>query len=258
MIDMMLSDTLLVALAAGGLAALLTSVGALLGILFGLSRVKPERFLDVGLAFSAGVMIVASFTNLLMPAMEAWSAPPAILGLITGVVAMIAVHVMLPHEHTRKEAYEGPYWGRKLHVALLVSFAVVIHNFPEGLVIGAASAYDVKSGLLLGLAIGLQDIPEGIAIILPLYLSTGRAVYSLAVGMLSGLSELVMALLGATLGESSMALLPVLLGFGAGAMIFVSVREVIPESFREGHEDEATLGFFLGFIMMLLLDLTLS
>jgi len=120
--------------------------------------------------------------------------------------------------------------------------------------IGASSLYSPLQGVAVGLAIGIQDIPEGLAVTLPVAVTTGRRRLGFAVGALSGLTELVMAGLAALLGAWSTMLLPWLLGFGGGAMIYVVSSEALPESHRSGHESKATLGFLLGFILMLYLD----
>ena len=245
-------DCLSAALLGGLVAAVLTSLGSLAALpLHGLTK-RLDRLMDVGLAFSAGVMLVASFTSLLLPAVEEWGLPLPLTGFLAGAAVMALVHYTVPHEHIVRGVYDGPAWGRRLRAALLVAAAILIHNLPEGMAIGAASLYEPERGMLLGTAIGLQDLPEGFAVTLPLIPVTGGRLKALAVGVLSGFSELLAAVLTALLGQASS--LPFLMGFGAGAMIFVVVREAIPEAFRGGYEDAATLGFFAGFILMLVLD----
>ena len=248
---------LLVAALLGGLAALSTSLGSVLVVLLR-GRVSL-RLLDVGLGFSSGVMTVASFTSLLLPAIELAGSPGAPLaGFLAGAFSIALVHRLLPHEHPFTEKYEGPMWGRKLRAAWLVALAIIIHNIPEGMAIGAATAYDIATGVATGVAIALQDFPEGLAVSLPVLAATGRTGLAVLVGAASGLSELLVAVPTALLGTLAARSLPLLLGFGAGAMIYVVSHEALPESHRSGYENEATLGFFAGFIVMLLLDTMLG
>ncbi len=248
------------ALVMGGVAALLTTLGSL-GVFLAREPEKMEHsalLMDVGMAFSSGVMLVASFTSLLLPAIDMGGINVAIGGFLLGALAIYLANRMLPHEHLVK-GYEGPEWGlRKLKAAWLVAFALLIHNLPEGMAIGATSIYSPVEGVAVGLAIGIQDIPEGLAVTLPVAATPGRRWLGFAVGALSGLTELVMAGIAAALGSWSLSLLPWMLGFGAGAMVYVVSSEALPESHRSGHESKATLGFLLGFLLMLYLDTVLG
>ncbi|MEB3847110.1 MAG: ZIP family metal transporter [Desulfurococcales archaeon] len=244
------------ALVMSSIAMTLTTLGGLGAVLLK-NKFTPENFakmLDLGLGFSSGVMLVASFTSLLIPSIDSFGIAPTLLGFILGALTIHIVNNLIPHEHFVR-GYEGPPSGlRKLKAAWLVAFAIIIHNFPEGISIGAASAYSTLNGITIGLAIGIQDIPEGLAVSLPVYASTGRLGWALFLAWLSGLSEVVMAVPAAYLSAISLPLLPYAMGFGAGAMVYVVSHEAIPETHRSGHEDLATLSFFLGFITMLLLD----
>ncbi len=242
------------------IAALLTSLGSL-GVLF----VKRPRdiesnsaLLDVGMGFSSGVMTVASFTSLLLPAIDMAGPWPAMAGFVLGAATIYVLNSIVPHEHFVK-GYEGPTWGaRKLMSAWLVAIAIIIHNLPEGLSIGAVTVYDVVKGTVLGVAIGIQDVPEGLSVALPIAIATGSKRLAVLVGVLSGFSEVVAAILASLVGSASSVLLPYTLGFGAGAMMYVVSHEALPESHRTGHEGKATLGFFLGFLIMLYLDTVLG
>ncbi len=241
-------------------AALLTSIGALLIVFVKRPRdmESSSAILDVGMGFSSGVMVVASFTSLLLPAIEVGGVYRALLGFISGALAVYGLNRVIPHEHFVK-GYEGPVWGlRKLRSAWLVALAILIHNLPEGLSIGASTVYDVREGVVMGVAIGLQDLPEGLAVSLPVAVVSGSKMLGFLVGVVSGLSEVVTAVLASILGASSAYLLPYILGFGAGAMMYVVSHEALPESHRTGHEGKATLGFFLGFLVMIYLDTTLA
>ncbi len=213
---------------------------------------------DLGLGFSSGVMLVASFTSLLLPAMENFGPLYPLIGLITGALAVHAVNLLVPHEHLVK-GYEGPERAvRKLRAAWLVALAIIIHNLPEGISIGVASAFSARDAVALGLAIAIQDAPEGLAVALPVYATTGSLGRSMIYAWLSGASEVVLAVLAAALTSLSAPILPLAMGFGAGAMIYVVSHEALPETHRSGHENKATLSFFIGFIVMLLLDTMLG
>ena len=241
------------ATALGLLAAFTTSLGGLVILL--LRREVSPRVLDIGLGFSSGVMTVASFTSLLLPAIElSGSSTVPLAGFILGALSIAVLHRLLPHEHPFTEKYEGPEWGRKMRAAWLVALAILIHNIPEGMAIGASTAYNIATGIATGVAIALQDFPEGLAVALPVLAATRKKGLAIAIAVLSGVSELVVAVPTALLGSIAASSLPFLLGFGAGAMIYVVSHEALPESHRSGYENEATLGFFIGFIVMLLLD----
>ncbi len=248
-----------IALAAilSSLAMLSTTLGGLPVILLRGKGATDRGFsllVDLGLGFSSGVMLVASFTSLLLPAMERFGPLHPLLGLVTGALAVHAVNLLIPHEHLVK-GYEGPEKAvRKLKAAWLVALAIIIHNLPEGLSIGVASAFGVGDAVALGLAISLQDAPEGLAVSLPVYATTGSMSRALLYAWLSGFSEVVLAVVAAALTSVSLPMLPAAMGFGAGAMIYVVSHEALPETHRSGHENKATLSFFVGFIVMLLLD----
>lgn len=253
-------DPLWAAVAVSLFAAAMTSLGALLILVFrNLDSIeRSSTLLDIGMAFSSGVMTVASFTSLLIPAIEMAGPGHPLLGFILGAVIVYILNRIVPHEHIVK-GYEGPEWGaRKLMAAWLVAIAIIIHNLPEGMAIGASTAYNVDKGIVVGIAIGLQDLPEGLSVALPIAVATGRRGLAIGVGVLSGMTEVVMALITVLIGVEVVSMLPLLLGFGAGAMMYVVSHEALPESHRTGHEDKATIGFFLGFLVMLYLDTTLG
>ncbi|MCE4618959.1 MAG: ZIP family metal transporter [Desulfurococcales archaeon] len=253
-------DPVRLALIMSSIAMVLTTLGGF-GAVMVRGSLGTRRFsmvIDLGLGFSSGVMIVASFTSLLLPAIDSYGVVKPILGLAIGALAIHVVNKSIPHEHFVK-GYEGPSAGLgKLRAAWLVAFAIIIHNFPEGLSIGAASAYSGISGVTLGLAIAIQDIPEGLAVSIPVYASTGSLGKGLFYAWLSGFSEVLLALPAAALSQYSVILLPYMMGFGAGAMIYVVSHEALPETHRSGHEGKATLAFFAGFIIMIILDTVLG
>ncbi len=239
--------------------ASLTSIGAL-PVVFG--EKISRRGLGVGLGFSSGVMIVASFTGLLLPALDTGYFLVVYVGFILGVLFIHVLNELLPHLHVVK-GYEGPSEGfRRYKRMLLVAFTVIIHNIPEGMAIGVSIIDDVYTGLLVAIAIGIQDIPEGFAVSLPYYSATAKKAQSLLLGVFSGFTELLAAyipwIIIQLFGEFTNIILPFLMSFSAAAMIYVVVHELIPEIYGRGHDDSATIGFFTGFLIMLLLDTLLG
>lgn len=232
---------------------LLTAWGAA-GVL-AIRRVR-RRPLDAMLGFAAGVMVAAACWSLLIPAMARGGPGPAIVGLFAGAAFLFALDKALPHLHPQfvhTVGAEGPTvsWNRTL---LLVS-AITLHNIPEGLAIGVAYASgDAGAATALAIGIGLQNVPEGLAVSMPLRREGMGRWRALWYGQLSALVEPIAAGLGAALVLAVDALLPYALAFAAGAMLFVVVEELIPETDRGGNIDVATLGFIAGFAVMMGLD----
>ncbi len=242
-----------------GIAALLTSLGALAVVFLRPDTHGFDVIVDVGLGFSSGIMLVASFTSLLLPAIDSFGIVLPLVGFILGGVILHVLNNVIPHEHLIK-GYEGPpNVARKLKAAWLVALAIIIHNIPEGITIGASTLYSPLLGFKTSIAIGIQDIPEGTAVAVPVALASGSKLKGIAYGVLSGVSEMVSAIaVSLVTFVDPRILLPLSMGFGAGAMIYVVSHESLPESHRGGHEDKATLGFFIGFLLMLLLDTLLA
>jgi ZIP family zinc transporter len=231
-----------------------------------------RRVLDAMLGFAAGVMIAASYWSLLAPAIEmaegsdlpAWV--PATSGFLLGGAFLWVIDKLLPHLHPGfpKEEAEGvsTSWRR----SILLVLAITIHNIPEGLAVGVAFgalAADLPSASLggaiaLAIGIGIQNFPEGTAVSVPLRregLSRGKCFWY---GQLSGVVEPIAGVLGAALVIVMQPVLPYALAFAAGAMIYVVVEELIPESQLEKHTDVATIGAMLGFAVMMTLDVALG
>lgn len=247
----------------------MTALGAAVVLLF---RGVSQRFLDAMMGAAAGIMVAASFWSLLNPAIEmaaemgghAWV--PAVVGFLGGGLFMLAVDKSLPHLHIgfRRDEAEGPQtdWKR----SILLVMAITIHNIPEGLAIGVAFGA-VAAGIpgagfggavALALGIGLQNLPEGTAVSVPLRrdgMSRGRAFWY---GQLSGVVEPISAVLGAAAVLLMRPILPYALAFAAGAMIFVVIEELIPESQRNDNTDLATLATLGGFAVMMALDVALG
>ncbi|WP_054841452.1 ZIP family metal transporter [Thermococcus peptonophilus] len=248
---------LMVAVYAGIFVALMTTFGALLAIF---ANRMPDWGVDVSLSFAAGVMIVASFTSLILPpAIESTGkfTPPAGVGILLGVLLIYIIDRFVPHEHLVKGYEGGPKeFKEKLRVVWLIVLAVIIHNLPEGMAVGTSLVYDLKTGLITAIAIGIQDFPEGTVVSLPpLATLQKKRLMPIVMGALSGVAEMVMVILGAFLFTVFHSLLPYGLGMAGGAMLYVTVKEMIPEIYRrEENETLVTLGFFLGFYVMLFLD----
>lgn len=257
------------------LAGLFTWGVTAIGALFVVAVKRPsQRLLDAMLGFAAGVMLAASVWSLLLPSIEIATASgglawvPAAIGFLLGGASLRVVDRFLPHLHPglpRSEA-EGVRtgWDR----AVLLVLAITMHNIPEGLAVGVAfgaaaspelGGHATLSGAIaLALGIGLQNFPEGMAVSMPLRregVSIGRSVWY---GQLSAIVEPIAAVVGAVAVVSSQALLPYGLAFAAGAMVFVVVEELIPESQQSGSADLATLGTLVGFVAMMILDVQLG
>jgi ZIP family zinc transporter len=231
----------------------LTAVGTLPVFLF---RTAPRRLMDAMMGFAAGVMTAASCWSLLVPAIDAGGITAAVVGLAAGGAFVYAADQVLPHLHSEfpdEAAAEGPRvaWQR----STLLMFAITLHNFPEGMAVGVRfGGGDVGAAAALAIGIGLQNVPEGLAIALPLRrggMSRGRAFFW---GQLSAAVEPVAGVLGAALVLVSTAVLPYGMAFAAGAMLYVVVEELIPETVRSGNIDIATLGYIAGFAVMMALD----
>lgn len=235
-------------------------------------RTLHQRMLDWLLGFAGGVMIAASFWSLLAPAIEAAEAQnvpgwlPAVVGFLLGGVALRGIDRILPHLHIGAPISESEglptHWQR----SILLVLAITMHNIPEGLAIGVAfgaAALGLETATLAGatalaIGIGLQNFPEGIAVAMPLRREGVPRSQAFFYGQLSAVVEPVAAVLGAAAILIIRPLLPYALSFAAGAMIFVVVEEVIPESQRNGNNDLATMGAMLGFALMMLLDVALG
>lgn len=230
-----------------------------------------RKVLVAMLGFAAGVMIAASFFSLLLPAIEIsrnsgvpeWF--PAVVGFLAGGAFLWLTDKTLPHLHPglKINQAEGIKTGWQRSVLLVL--AITLHNIPEGLAVGVAFGAaaagipeaSFTSAVALAIGIGLQNFPEGLAVSMPLRESMSRG-RSFMFGQLSGLVEPIAGVLGAAAVFALRPILPYALGFAAGAMIYVVVEELIPESQRDESTDIATLGAMLGFALMMLLDVALG
>lgn len=253
-------------------ALLLPFLGTFLGagcVLFMRSNLRPElRRMLTG--FAAGVMVAASIWSLLIPAMkqaealQQWAFMPAVLGFWLGIAFLLILDRLIPHLHQDSDEPEGPKSSMS-KTAMLV-LAVTLHNIPEGMAVGVVFAgwlageggITMAGALALALGIAIQNFPEGAIISMPLRsegVSCGRALYY---GILSGAVEPLAA--GLTIASVGLIIpvLPYLLGFAAGAMLYVVVEELIPEMAAGQHSNWGTVFFALGFTLMLALDVGLG
>ncbi len=261
------------ALIAGTFTWLLTAIGAT--AVFFKNRFS-ERSSDIMMGFAAGVMIAASFWSLLSPAIEilefrdsvAWLG--VALGFLAGAAFLRITDKLMPHLHPgfmELSAAEGPHteWRRS---TLLLS-AMTIHNIPEGAALGIAfgalahstdlvAASSISGAIALTLGIGLQNVPEGLAVAMPLRRMGRSKRRAFFFGQASALVEPLAAVAGAFLVIQTAWILPYALAFAAGAMIFVAVEELIPESQSHGNTDLATMSTIVGFTVMMCLDVGLG
>lgn len=252
------SPLLTAALSGGMLAGAATALGAL-PVLF-MRRGISARAEDAMLGFGAGVMLAASAFSLVLPAVEtgtgivgsrALASLLAAVSLSVGVAAMFAVERAVPHVHNDG----APTFGMGGRAVWLMVFAILIHNFPEGLAIGAAfSGGDTAQGWPVALAIAIQDLPEGLVVALALRSVGHGAGKAAGIGALTGLAEPLGAVASAVVVAVVPALYPMALAAAAGAMLFVVSHEIIPGTHRRGHESAATMGVALGFAVMMVLD----
>lgn len=232
---------------------LLTAFGTLPVLFF---RNVPRCLMDAMMGASGGIMVAAACWSLLEPAIQLAGAAPATIGFLLGGGVLFVLDKTLPHLHSEfpdEAAPEGPVvrWRR----AVLLMVAITIHNVPEGLAVGVSyGAGDIGAATALAIGIGLQNIPEGLAIALPLRREGMGRFKSFWYGQLSAAVEPLAGVVGAAVVVSMHGLLPYAMAGAAGAMIYVVVEELIPETARSGTIDVATLGFIGGFAVMMALD----
>lgn len=247
----------------------LTAAGAALVFFFkGMNR----AVLDGMLGFTGGVMVAASFWSLLAPGIEMSPGEgfvkviPAVVGFALGALFLFGMDKILPHLHinfkeNEKEGVKTPW-----HKTTLLVLAITMHNIPEGLAVGVlfggvAAGFDgatIGGAVALALGIGLQNFPEGFAVSMPIRRQGLSRRKSFMYGQASAIVEPIAAVIGAWAVMTFQPILPYALAFAAGAMIFVVVEEVIPETQRDKYTDVATLGFIGGFIIMMTLDVGLG
>ena len=245
-----------------------TSLGA--AMVFLMKKEIAPQVEKALLGFAAGVMIAASIWSLLMPSIEmagqqgeiAWL--PAAVGFSLGIAFLLLLDVLIPHLHLDSEKPEGI--PASLSKTTMLLFAVTLHNIPEGMAVGVAFAGAVTSGsgitmagaLALSLGIAIQNFPEGAIISMPLKSEGMSKPKAFVMGVLSGVVEPIGGAVTVLLAAQVVPLLPYLLSFAAGAMLYVVIEELIPESQMGEHSNVGTIGAALGFLVMMIMDVALG
>ncbi|GAB6982898.1 ZIP family metal transporter [Prevotella dentasini] len=251
---------------------LLPFVGTILGssFVFFMKKEMPPRLQKALLGFASGVMVAASVWSLLIPSMEMSETMgrmrviPAVGGFLLGMGFLLVIDYITPHLHLGSDTPEGP--RAKLSRTAMLTFAVTIHNLPEGMAVGvvlagalqAGSAISTAAALTMALGIAIQNVPEGAIISMPMREAGNSRLRSFVIGSLSGIVEPIGGILVILLASLITPALPYLLSFAAGAMFYVVVEELIPEASEGKHSNLSTVGFAIGFALMMVLDVVLG
>ena len=252
-----------------GVTFLMTTLGS--AMVFFFRKTIKDKVQRIFLGFAAGVMIAASVWSLLIPAIEEAQASggigwiPAAGGFLLGIAFLMLLDGLLPHLHIGAKKPEGvkSSWKR----TTLLVLAVTLHNIPEGMAVGlsfalaaqhAGDAAALSSALALAIGIGIQNFPEGAAISLPLRQEGASLSRSFLYGSMSGIVEPIFGVLVVLAAGTIQPLMPWLLSFAAGAMMYVVVEELIPEAHLGEHSNTGTLGVMAGFLIMMILDVALG
>lgn len=248
-------------------ALLIPLLGTVLGsaFVFFMKKDMPSALQKALLGFASGVMVAASVWSLIIPAIEMGEGKAAIvpvtIGLLAGFAFLLLIDYITPHIHPTGEE-EGP--RSKLSRTTKLALAVTIHNFPEGMAVGVAIAgalnanFSMAGALALSLGIAIQNVPEGAIISMPLRAAGNSRLRAFGIGSLSGVVEPLGGALVLLLASAATATMPYLLPFAAGAMLYVVIEELIPEASEGKHSNISTIGFALGFALMMVLDVVLG
>lgn len=254
------------------LGLILPFLGTALGAacVFLIRKAMPQRLQKILTGFAAGVMVAASVWSLIIPSIEMtgkegfMSILPAMVGFLVGILFLLFLDEIIPHQHIDSNESEGP----KSHMSKTAKlvFAVTLHNIPEGMAVGVAlaaamdhSSYLPMAGAVaLSLGIAIQNFPEGAIVSMPLRGAGNSKWKSFLMGTLSGAVEPVGAIVTILLASIVLPILPYLLSLAAGAMMYVVVEELIPETQEGKHSNLGTIGFSLGFLLMMALDVLLG
>lgn len=245
-----------------------TSLGA--ACVFVMKEELSARVQKALMGFAAGVMVAASVWSLLIPAMEesaslgSWSFLPAVIGFWVGTLFLLALDHLIPHLHLHAEQAEGPH--SRFSKTVMMALAVTLHNIPEGMAVGVvlagwlAGGGDISFSAALALSVGIaiQNFPEGAIVSMPLRASGASRARAFVLGMLSGAVEPVGGALTILAASFVVPVLPYLLAFAAGAMLYVVVEELIPEMSEGTHSDVGVVCFAVGFTLMMALDVALG
>lgn len=249
----------------------LTALGASLVFFV---KTLNRQLLDGMLGFTGGVMIAASYWSLLAPAIEmtpdvAPNVPvwlPAAVGFLMGAFFLYGLDKFMPHLHINFDRSQAEGVKTDWQRTTLLVLAITLHNIPEGLAVGVlfgAVAHgmpgaDIAGAVVLAMGIGLQNFPEGIAVAMPLRRQGVSRFRSFWFGQLSAVVEPIAAVVGAVMVIYALPVLPYALAFAAGAMIYVVIEEVVPETQQDQYTDSSTIGFIIGFVVMMILDVALG
>lgn len=245
-----------------------TTIGA--GCVFFVQKEIKPVIQKMLLGFASGIMVAASVWSLLIPAMEMCESAgklafiPAAVGFSIGMLFLWMLDKLIPHLHMGSDTPEGPKSNLKKTTMLV--FAVTLHNLPEGMAVGVVFAglltgsapITVAGAFALTIGIAIQNFPEGAIISLPLHSEGQSKLRAFIMGTLSGVVEPIGALVTILCAKVLVPIVPYMLAFVAGAMIYVVVEELIPESAQGEHSDMGTMGFAVGFLIMMILDVTLG
>ena len=260
---------------------LLPLAGTMLGsaFVFFMKKEIPDRLQKTLLGFASGVMVAASVWSLLIPSIDmtthssalTGTSPnlgeeflrvvPAAVGFLAGIVFLLLIDELTPHLHVGAQKAEGP--KSRLSRTMMLALAVTIHNLPEGMAVGVVFAGEsqgltISAALAVSIGIAIQNIPEGAIISMPMHAEGNSRMKSFLIGTLSGVVEplgsVAILLLAGVLGVA----LPYLLAFAAGAMMYVVVEELIPETAQGRHTNLSTIGFAVGFVLMMVMDVLLG
>lgn len=243
-----------------------TTAGA--ALVFFMKKDLNEMIQKLLTGFAAGVMVAASIWSLLLPSLDQSQSMgklafiPAAIGFFSGTMFLLLLDAVTPHLHRFSSVPEGP--RSSLQRTTMMLLAVTLHNIPEGMAVGVVFAGFEEAGisysaaLALSLGIAIQNFPEGAIVSMPLASEGNSKGKSFLYGTLSGAVEPVSAFITVILSHCIIPLMPYLLSFAAGAMMYVVVEELIPEMSEGNHSNKATIAFALGFLVMMILDTTLG
>ena len=243
-----------------------TSLGSF--CVFFMKKEMNSKLEKILLGFASGVMIAASIWSLLDPAIDLgegvgrWLKPA--IGFMVGILFLLLLDTFVPHMHLDNQV-EGAHKNNKLKKTTMMVLAVTLHNIPEGLAVGTLLAgsmvnnsISIASAITLSVGIAIQNFPEGAIISMPLMSAGVSKPRAFLYGVLSGIVEPIAAVLAILLTRYVEVILPYVLAFAAGAMIYVVVEELIPESNTGEHSNLATIGLAIGFVLMMTLDVALG
>ena len=251
---------------------LIPLLGTMLGaaFVFLMKDEMPLRLQKLLLGFASGVMVAASVWSLLIPSMEMveesgrWSVVPAAVGFLLGMGFLLMIDELTPHLHIGTDKPEGP--RSRLSRTAMLALAVTIHNLPEGMAVGVvfagsengAAGLSLASALAVSIGIAIQNVPEGAIISMPMRAAGNSKWKSFVIGSLSGAVEPLGGLAVVLLASLMTPVLPYMLACAAGAMFYVVVEELIPESNEGEHSNLSTIGFAIGFVLMMVLDVVMG